>query len=222
MLRIVRAWVVLAAVIVALPSACSDWPGLNDKEQNNTSGVPASEPGTCSGSPLPCSALGTNDCGSTPGCTDDGSCSGYPLTIGETCDGQPSPQSCNSNPGCYWSTDCTGTPYGTCSAITQQACLIAPGCTWTPANAAGAGGATSIGITTGVACNTYGQACGSSDECDCNFVCLLQCPTCGHVCGHPCTTDADCTTSTGYLGVATPHCSPGANLGPPYTGVCTT
>lgn len=128
--------------------------------------------GTCSGTPLPCSGLTTDQCALTSGCTDRGTCAGVATSFGDTCATQLDPRSCALTPGCYWATKCEGTPLATCNAFSAGACLSALGCVWTPALPAVPGGA----------CALVGAPCTSISDCGCGLDCVLPCPGCARMC----------------------------------------
>ncbi|HVU00875.1 MAG TPA: hypothetical protein VHE30_03955 [Polyangiaceae bacterium] len=211
-----RAVIAFAAVVALLPvalGACEDWPPgkRGDIVQGGGSTTGA---GTCSGTPVSCSGLPTLLCGSTAGCTDEGSCSGSATNPGSSCLTR-SPTECNATPGCFWATVCTGTPFGNCSATTQESCLAVTGCSWTPA-------ATGTGGTSTTTCTSYLLNCNTAAACDCGYQCVVRCPTCTGVCGTQCSSDADCNGTTAS-GLATPYCSyaPGVTQGTSgASGIC--
>jgi hypothetical protein len=184
------------AVAFVLQFGCDGWPPGDRNDSGTTGGGVQNTNGTCSGLPIPCAQLVGADCSSNLGCRDNGSCVGTATAAGFTC-ATSSPTVCAGTPGCFWSGPCTGTPLGTCSAFTESACLQAKGCVWTP-NGGGAGGSAST-------CQTYLAPCTTAAMCDCGFTCIIQCPTCGAVCGTACQIDATCT-GTSNLGVPTPYC----------------
>ena len=209
---------VLAMSLVTAVAACSGWPGLAKDGNTTPGGSDSAVVGTCTGTPLPCSALSGGDCTSTSGCMDLGSCSGTPSVAGAACGAEISYQACVAIPGCFWSASCTGTPLGTCSGVTEATCLLAKGCAFIPSGAGGAGGAG--GSTSSSTCNTYAARCSSGSSCDCGYSCVQQCPTCAAVCGHPCQGNLDCVGAASPNG-ATPYCTGLTN--PPtlqYPGLC--
>jgi hypothetical protein len=200
-----------------LQLGCDGWPPGNRNDPNTTSSTTNTN-GTCSGAPLPCSALVGAQCSSNAGCVDNGSCIGTSTTTGLTCN-TPSPTDCSGVPGCYWSGACTGTPYGNCSAVTQAACLLAQGCVWTPTPTAVLGTAGTTG-TPGV-CQTFHATCVTAVECDCGLTCVKQCPSCTAVCGAACLSNDQCAGTTGG-GLSTPYCKfvLASTAAPPYSGLC--
>ncbi|HEX4338461.1 MAG TPA: hypothetical protein VH062_21295 [Polyangiaceae bacterium] len=208
-----------AGVVYIAFAACSDWPGVSKNGNQGNNSTTTTVIGTCSGTPLPCGALAGGDCTNNSGCMDLGSCSGTPVAAGFACGAEITFQGCNEISGCVWSPNCIGTPLGTCAGVTQTSCLLAKGCSFTPAStAAGAGGSTS---SNGTSCTSYAARCTGNSSCDCGYSCITQCATCASVCGHGCQSDLDCVTATGPVGEATPYCTGVTN--PPttlYPGVC--
>lgn len=207
------------ATLFALQFGCGDWPpGDRNDAGGNHVGAPPNTNGVCSGTPLPCSALVGAECSGNAGCTDNGSCVGTPTNIGLSCS-TSSPTDCALTAGCIWSGACTGTPYGTCSALTDQACLQAKGCIWTPRTpvtpvTTGSGGAAG-------ACVSYLASCASAADCDCGYTCVKQCPSCTAACGNACVADSQCTGLTAG-GVSTPFCKMvlASTASVPYSGRC--
>jgi hypothetical protein len=193
-----------AAMVLALwLRGCSDWPPEGDGSSSNggsESGSPSN--GTCSGTPLSCSALTTQQCAATAGCLDNGVCSGSG-SIG-ACPDFRSPSLCGDDPTCFWVTACSGTPLGNCRGPTQTSCLSAPGCVWTPYDTSTGGGGAG-GTSSGNQCPSYASSCSTSAQCDCGFSCLQLCTACEAACAKSCRSDADCSSAIG-AGVKTPYC----------------
>jgi hypothetical protein len=203
-------------LFLATAVACDHWPGVSEGgDGGGPNPAPTgSQPGTCSGTPLPCSALTGADCINNAGCMDHGTCSGTPSISGEACGGELSYQSCIGIPGCFWAPNCIGTPYGNCSAITEMACLVAKGCVFTPA---GAGG-TSNGPAT---CNSFQSTCTKNIDCDCGFACIAKNGSSKSSCGIPCLSDLDCATASDGAGNVTPYCKDASTTGStPMVGMC--
>jgi hypothetical protein len=213
--------VLLFVGFISAVVACDHWPGVSKGDGPENPGNPVF--GTCSGTPLPCAALSGADCTANSGCQDFGSCMGTNSESGPACGAELSYQGCVSLRGCFWASKCNGTPFGTCSAATESACLVAKGCVFTPAGAGGSsgdGGGSGSGGSENVACDTFGATCKSDKACGC-FLCVSTCATCRSVCGVPCLSDFDCAGASDNAGTLTLFCvGAPATAGTAYTGIC--
>jgi hypothetical protein len=198
-------------VAVAVPS-CSDWPPGEHGDDGDGTGGSSSGPvtnGTCSGTPVPCTSLNTQQCAASPGCIDNGVCAGSGF-----CDNARSPALCAEAEGCYWSGQCQGTPTANCRGTTQALCLSNPGCSWSESSS-NTGGSSSGSNS----CNTFNTLCATQDQCgECGFRCLQLSPTLSAVCGKLCRSDGDCAGTIG-AGQKTPYCAKVDSTS--TTGACT-
>src|SRR5262249_13206001 len=108
-------------LVILFVGGCDHWPGVDENPSGGGGFAvgPGSQTGTCSGTPLPCEALGGQDCNGNSGCMDLGSCTGNAAVAGESCGAALSYQACTAIGGCAWAPACTGTPLGTCSGATE-------------------------------------------------------------------------------------------------------
>jgi hypothetical protein len=80
----------------------------------------------CSGTPQPCTGLGSYSCSARTDCFDDGFCSGVSSNSSMACSTWSTQSFCTSY-GCTWNANCTGGETS-CESITVSHCSTVPGC----------------------------------------------------------------------------------------------